>query len=400
MKALTCYNNLVMGQITAKKIISDIVSGIRDSLDTGKYTGEMNVLQEDHFRRESLTAEAVRTLVAAFLVAVIQLVLIISDSLTGFYLTVRSADMNKAAEIILLTVSVAEMIALGHMLSKKDTKSESLEICCEIYYAVFAVGLTLFFVSDSLRSVFSYALIAAAVMYGVIVFYDKQMSKAGLWYFAALSTVCLLFVTNRDLGPGYTAVYFAVLAAAGLAARYLRTRSAKNFMINEKLALAGMTDGLTGIPNRNALDKYFSDFPDCEGGYFVAVSDLDFFRVFNDTEGHVSGDAALKKAAKCIYEVTLEKGGFCTRYGGDEFVSIFLNTDQETAYSYLDEIGKRVEKEEIKNSGCSEGVQTLSIGYAEKQEEESPGDALKRAEKALDGAKETGGNKVTFAIIN
>lgn len=400
MKALTCYNNLVMGQITAKKIISDIVSGIRDSLDTGKYTGEMNVLQEDHFRRESLTAEAVRTLVAAFLVAVIQLVLIISDSLTGFYLTVRSADMNKAAEIILLTVSVAEMIALGHMLSKKDTKSESLEICCEIYYAVFAVGLTLFFVSDSLRSVFSYALIAAAVMYGVIVFYDKQMSKAGLWYFAALSTVCLLFVTNRDLGPGYTAVYFVVLAAAGLAARYLRTRSAKNFMINEKLALAGMTDGLTGIPNRNALDKYFSDFPDCEGGYFVAVSDLDFFRVFNDTEGHVSGDAALKKAAKCIYEVTLEKGGFCTRYGGDEFVSIFLNTDQETAYSYLDEIGKRVEKEGIKNSGCSEGVQTLSIGYAEKQDEESPGDALKRAEKALDGAKETGGNKVTFAIIN
>lgn len=400
MKALTCYNNLVMGQITAKKIISDIVSGIRDSLNTGKYTGEMNVLQEDHFRRESLTAEAVRTLVAAFLVAVIQLVLIISDSLTGFYLTVRSADMNKAAEIILLTVSVAEMIALGHMLSKKDTKSESLEICCEIYYAVFAVGLTLFFVSDSLRSVFSYALIAAAVMYGVIVFYDKQMSKAGLWYFAALSTVCLLFVTNRDLGPGYTAVYFVVLAAAGLAARYLRTRSAKNFMINEKLALAGMTDGLTGIPNRNALDKYFSDFPDCEGGYFVAVSDLDFFRVFNDTEGHVSGDAALKKAAKCIYEVTLEKGGFCTRYGGDEFVSIFLNTDQETAYSYLDEIGKRVEKEGIKNSGCSEGVQTLSIGYAEKQDEESPGDALKRAEKALDGAKETGGNKVTFAIIN
>ncbi|MBQ6214043.1 MAG: GGDEF domain-containing protein [Oscillospiraceae bacterium] len=389
-----------MGQITAKKIISDIVSGIRDSLDTGKYTGEMNVLQEDHFRRESLTAEAVRTLVAAFLVAVIQLVLIISDSLTGFYLTVRSADMNKAAEIILLTVSVAEMIALGHMLSKKDTKSESLEICCEIYYAVFAVGLTLFFVSDSLRSVFSYALIAAAVMYGVIVFYDKQMSKAGLWYFAALSTVCLLFVTNRDLGPGYTAVYFVVLAAAGLAARYLRTRSAKNFMINEKLALAGMTDGLTGIPNWNALDKYFSDFPDCEGGYFVAVSDLDFFRVFNDTEGHVSGDAALKKAAKCIYEVTLEKGGFCTRYGGDEFVSIFLNTDQETAYSYLDEIGKRVEKEGIKNSGCSEGMQTLSIGYAEKQDEESPGDALKRAEKALDGAKETGGNKVTFAIIN
>ena len=377
-----------MGQITAKKIISDMVFGIRDSLDTGKYTGEMNVLQEDHFRRESLTAEAVRTLVAAFLVAVIQLALIISDSLTGFYLTVRS------------TVSVAEMIALGHMLSKKETKSESLELCCEIYYAVFAVGLTLFFVSDSLRSVFSYALIAAAVMYGVIVFYDKQMSKAGLWYFAALSTVCLLFVTNRDLGPGYTAVYFAVLAAAGLAARYLRTRAAKNFMINEKLALAGMTDGLTGIPNRNALDKYFSDFPDCEGGYFVAVSDLDFFRVFNDTEGHVSGDSALKKAAKCIYEVTLEKGGFCTRYGGDEFVSIFLNTDQETAYSYLDEIGKRVEKEEIENSGCSEGVQTLSIGYAEKQEEESPGDALKRAEKALDGAKETGGNKVTFAIIN
>ena len=359
-----------MGQITAKKIISDMVFGIRDSLDTGKYTGEMNVLQEDHFRRESLTAEAVRTLVAAFLVAVIQLALIISDSLTGFYLTVRSADMNKAAEIILLTVSVAEMIALGHMLSKKETKSESLELCCEIYYAVFAVGLTLFFVSDSLRSVFSYALIAAAVMYGVIVFYDKQMSKAGLWYFAALSTVCLLFVTNRDLGPGYTAVYFAVLAAAGLAARYLRTRAAKNFMINEKLALAGMTDGLTGIPNRNALDKYFSDFPDCEGGYFVAVSDLDFFRVFND------------------------------RYGGDEFVSIFLNTDQETAYSYLDEIGKRVEKEGIKNSGCSEGVQTLSIGYAEKQDEESPGDALKRAEKALDGAKETGGNKVTFAIIN
>ena len=254
-----------MGQITAKKIISDMVFGIRDSLDTGKYTGEMNVLQEDHFRRESLTAEAVRTLVAAFLVAVIQLALIISDSLTGFYLTVRSADMNKAAEIILLTVSVAEMIALGHMLSKKETKSERLELCCEIYYAVFAVGLTLFFVSDSLRSVFSYALIAAAVMYGVIVFYDKQMSKAGLWYFAALSTVCLLFVTNRDLGPGYTAVYFAVLAAAGLAARYLRTRAAKNFMINEKLALAGMTDGLTGIPNRNALDKYFSDFPDCEG---------------------------------------------------------------------------------------------------------------------------------------
>jgi len=389
-----------MEQITAKNIIRGMISGIRDSFDTGKYTGEMNVLQEEHFRRTSVVSEAVRTLTAAFLVAVIQLALIISDSLTGFYLTVRSADMNKAAEIILLTASVAEMIALGHMLSKKDTKSQGLELCCEIYFAVFAVGMTLFFVSDSLRSVFSYALISAAVFYGLIVFYDKQMSNGGLWYFAALSTVCLLFVTNRDFGPGYTAIYFAVLAAAGLAARYFRTRAAKNYMINEKLAAAGATDGLTGIPNRNAMEKYFSDYPDCEGGYFVAISDLDFFRAYNDAEDHISGDAALKKAAKCIYEATLEKGGFCTRFRGDAFAGIFLNTDQETAYSHLDEIRKRLEKEGIKNSACSEGIQTVSIGYAEKQEEESPGDALERAEEALCKAKENGGDKVTFAIIN
>jgi len=102
-------------------------------------------------------------------------------------------------------------------------------------------------------------------------------------------------------------------------------------------------DPLTGILNRRAFiemagvelaNAAYLNVPCC-----LAMMDIDHFKNFNDTYGHLAGDEALRHTVKTI-EAKLRKNDFMGRYGGEEFILFFYNTDEETGLTVLERLRK------------------------------------------------------------
>ena len=103
---------------------------------------------------------------------------------------------------------------------------------------------------------------------------------------------------------------------------------------NQHLHDLSMTDALTGIRNRLALRKDYDNYKDQE--VIVMMIDLDKFKNINDTYGHKEGDRILKESASLLAEIF--GTDHCYRYGGDEFLVIFPEKEDET------EFNKKMEK--------------------------------------------------------
>lgn len=103
--------------------------------------------------------------------------------------------------------------------------------------------------------------------------------------------------------------------------------------VNEILLIKSERDPLTGLPNRSKLNDYSeSAFENAykKGTKFaVEILDIDCFKQYNDMYGHLAGDECLKEIAHLLHSL-IERGIFCARYGGDEFIIIYENkTDEE-----------------------------------------------------------------------
>src|ERR1700723_2353102 len=122
-----------------------------------------------------------------------------------------------------------------------------------------------------------------------------------------------------------------LLARVGVGQRIIelhRQIATKNRLL-EELAL---TDALTGLPNRRAIDVWASrqlsaaarhDFP-----IWVVMADLDFFKKINDTYGHDVGDVVLKSFAQILTEHT-RQSDICGRLGGEEFLVVITHAEKE-----------------------------------------------------------------------
>ena len=95
----------------------------------------------------------------------------------------------------------------------------------------------------------------------------------------------------------------------------------------EKLKEQAMTDALTGLPNRAAMNRHLADMFEHakQNGLLFAIGmmDVDRFKRFNDTYGHQTGDDCLRGIGAVLKPLMEEKRVFCARYGGDEFVICF-----------------------------------------------------------------------------
>ena len=80
----------------------------------------------------------------------------------------------------------------------------------------------------------------------------------------------------------------------------------------------------------------------CGHNFAIEILDVDYFKEYNDNYGHQEGDRCLIAIADCISEVAGVHGGFCARYGGDEFVVIYENISKEDAKEYVEELRRKV----------------------------------------------------------
>jgi diguanylate cyclase len=158
-------------------------------------------------------------------------------------------------------------------------------------------------------------------------------------------------------------------------------------------------DQLTGSLNRRGLDDVFeretarSDrrgTPLC-----IAVLDLDDFKKLNDTYGHIAGDAALKHLVKIVKE-TLRSMDVIARFGGEEFLILMPETTIEAAASTMTRLQRELTKHFFLHDNDKVLI-TFSAGVALRRPNEEQTELVKRADKAMYTAKQTGKNRVVMA---
>lgn len=172
----------------------------------------------------------------------------------------------------------------------------------------------------------------------------------------------------------------------------------KNTLL-EKLAL---TDALTGLPNRRAIENWAA----CQQSgaarhgfsYWVVVADLDHFKQVNDSFGHEAGDAVLQKFSKILKDNT-RRSDLCGRLGGEEFLLVLTYAAQEDALAVIERIRRELERTLFTFGGCTVRV-TASFGLAGFEGHQKPSIFSKLqalADAALYTAKREGRNRAEFA---
>jgi two-component system, cell cycle response regulator len=171
---------------------------------------------------------------------------------------------------------------------------------------------------------------------------------------------------------------------------------------NRQLEEMALTDPLTGLPNRRAIDAWAAhelsaaarhDFP-----VWVAIADLDRFKSINDTHGHEAGDVVLKSFAGILKSNT-RQSNICGRLGGEEFLVIISHVEEkENVAIAIERIRKQFETQTFCVAGYTFGA-TASFGIASFRGTTPPkfSDLVSRADAALYSAKREGRNRIEFA---
>jgi len=169
-----------------------------------------------------------------------------------------------------------------------------------------------------------------------------------------------------------------------------------NVLLMKKLEDAAYIDVLTGIYNR----RHFFELAlvnieralRFENAIYTAMLDLDFFKKVNDTYGHAAGDVVLTKTAAIIRE-TIRVYDLLCRYGGEEFVLLITDLENDEAFSMMERIRENMENTIINYEGTEIRI-TCSIGLAEYISGETLEASVKKADAACYSAKRAGRNQV------
>ncbi|MCP2243557.1 GGDEF domain-containing protein [Lentzea aerocolonigenes] len=193
-----------------------------------------------------------------------------------------------------------------------------------------------------------------------------------------------------------------VVGIALLVGRQIRTleevRDALAAAHDEAVRLA-CTDPLTQLRNRlslsNDLGSIHARAVRNHSRYSVALCDVDFFKRYNDTQGHQAGDEVLRKVAEA-FTTNIRRGDQVYRYGGEEFLVVSPDQDLASAERTAERIRAAVEAQRIPHPGGIGSSVTLSVGVAafEPDEPEDVATLLHDADEALYRAKENGRNRV------
>mgnify|MGYP000385494478 CR=1 FL=1 len=168
----------------------------------------------------------------------------------------------------------------------------------------------------------------------------------------------------------------------------------------KRLEHLAMYDQLTQLANRRnfdeTLEKEFKLAKRNKSPLSVIISDIDFFKIYNDTYGHQKGDDCLAAVAKLIGETPQRPTDKACRYGGEEFTVILPDTDLQGGLEMSEKIRQAVFDANIQHEGSkAASCVTLSLGLATYQGQVHSGEELlKAADDALYRAKENGRNRV------
>jgi diguanylate cyclase len=161
-------------------------------------------------------------------------------------------------------------------------------------------------------------------------------------------------------------------------------------------------DPLTEIGNRKFFDRELvrtlSEAREHKTALTLLMIDIDHFKRFNDTHGHLVGDQVLRLVARTLVE-NLKGRDVIARYGGEEFVIILPDTRLVDAERVANHLRNSLATKRVTKRGTNEtlGIVTISIGAAEFKVEEDGETLISRADGAMYEAKQAGRNRVVCA---
>jgi diguanylate cyclase (GGDEF)-like protein len=214
-------------------------------------------------------------------------------------------------------------------------------------------------------------------------------------------------------------IYLALILRVGASMRRTSTEAlsarfenqvlaAKAEAVSEELAEQTMLlqrlvrlDGLTQIANRREFDEFYERewrrAARNAGSISILMCDIDHFKKYNDSYGHLAGDDCLKAVAETLSAALQRATELVARYGGEEFVVVLGETDLEEAAETAERLRKKVSEIAIPHADSSTASHvTISIGVATTvpKAEDEPASLVQAADAALYEAKEAGRDRV------
>jgi len=231
----------------------------------------------------------------------------------------------------------------------------------------------------------------------------ELVKAAGGFPRAALAVTGLVLAPVAPAGEplGLLALRLPPAAAEG-AARFASEISfaLKRVMLFRQVEWLSLTDGLTGLWRRNALDEKIKEEIRRASAFKTTmgfmIADIDHFKRLNDTYGHQFGDAVLKRVAQLLKAGVYETD-FVGRYGGEEFGIVLPRADAAGLLRKAESVRARIEAE-VFSQGLEKVRLTVSIGIAHfPRDGRGPEELVAAADKALYAAKDSGRNRVVEA---
>ncbi|HWJ76135.1 MAG TPA: PleD family two-component system response regulator [Kaistia sp.] len=187
-------------------------------------------------------------------------------------------------------------------------------------------------------------------------------------------------------------------------AAYAALRESQRQLMIANLELERLTriDGLTGLGNR----RYFDEYIQAEwrraartgSQMSLIMIDVDYFKRYNDTYGHLAGDEVLKKVAGVIQSGASRPADLAARFGGEEFIIVLLDTPLEAAGMAAERLVQRVRDLAIAHG---DSHLTISAGVATVTPHEglTPESVINAADLALFRAKSAGRGRVELSNV-
>ncbi|MBT8407034.1 MAG: diguanylate cyclase [Deltaproteobacteria bacterium] len=169
---------------------------------------------------------------------------------------------------------------------------------------------------------------------------------------------------------------------------------------NKELHELSITDSLTGLYNRKhlmeTLENEVARSKRHEHDFAVLVVDIDDFKEYNDTYGHLAGDEVLSRLAS-VFKKSVRSCDYVARYGGEEFILVLPESGPKDGVQAAERLRKKVVKEKFAGDGKPRKV-TVSVGVASYPTDgDEPQAIIRHADAALYKAKESGRNQVVLA---
>jgi diguanylate cyclase (GGDEF)-like protein/PAS domain S-box-containing protein len=220
---------------------------------------------------------------------------------------------------------------------------------------------------------------AAGLFEGVetLNFENRYLAKDGTWHWLRWSS---------QLSPDESLIY----ARAADVTELKQIEDEREELLDQVRDMA-RRDALTGLPNRRALEEQLPQemarARRSRAPLSVAILDIDHFKSYNDTHGHLAGDEVLRACAKA-WDSALRAEDTIVRFGGEEFLVLLPDTEPEQAAEIVERL-----------RGNTPMGQTCSAGLALWDGVESIDDLLRRADEALYLAKASGRNQLAQAQL-